>query len=179
MKKSGGWILWTVLLILIAAGCFYLMNYLFDHNDFVSELFTGGAKDQVFGKVAPDSGQSIADKERTFGRIAMCIFTAIVLLQFCAFVVAALVVNGVRRGAQATALRLKELENADVFFDVPLYIGLFGTISGFLLMVFSTQSSLVIAYSSTLIGIILSLILRLALLFPLRRKLLYSGGKTK
>ena len=46
-------------------------------------------------------------------------------------------------------------------------------------MVFSTQSSLVIAYSSTLIGIILSLILRLGLLYPLRRKLLCSGGDEK
>ena len=87
--------------------------------------------------------------------------------------------NGIRRGSAAVKIRLKELDNADIFFDVPLYIGLFGTISGFLLMVFSTHSSLVIAYSSTLFGIILSLVLRLALLYPLRKKLLSSGGDEK
>jgi len=89
------------------------------------------------------------------------------------------VVNSIRRSGEGTKLRLKQLENADIFFDVPLYIGLFGTISGFLIMVFSTQSSLVIAYSSTLIGIILSLLLRLALLYPLRKKMLSCGGDEK
>ena len=64
------------------------------------------------------------------------------------------------------------LENADIFFDVPLYVGLFGTVSAFLVMTFSPQSSRLIAYSSTLIGIIFSLILRLAMLWPLRQKLL-------
>ncbi|MBS1370281.1 MAG: hypothetical protein HPZ91_10040 [Lentisphaeria bacterium] len=179
MKKTGSRILLAVLLILVAAGCFYLMNYLFDHTEIVPELFTGGAKDQVLGKVTPGSEQTLAAQERAFGRIAMCIFTAIVLLQLTSFIIAALVVHGVRRGTEAIKIRLKELENADIFFDVPLYIGLFGTVSGFLLMVFSTHSSLVIAYSSTLIGIILSLILRLALLYPLRKKLLCSGGDEK
>lgn len=69
-------------------------------------------------------------------------------------------------------LKLKKLENADIFFDVPLYVGLFGTVSAFLVMTFSPQSSRLIAYSSTLIGIIFSLILRVVLLFPYRQKLL-------
>ena len=40
MKKTGNRILLAILLIVIAAGCFYLMNYLFDHTELVPELFT-------------------------------------------------------------------------------------------------------------------------------------------
>ena len=179
MKKTGNRVLLAILLILVAAGCFYPMNYLFDHTELVPELFMGGAKEQVLGRVEPGSPQTLAAQERAFGRVAMCVFTGIGLLQLFSFVIAAIVVNGIRRGTAAVKIRLKELENADIFFDVPLYIGLFGTISGFLLMVFSKHSSLVIAYSSTLFGIILSLVLRLALLYPLRKKLLCSGGDEK
>ena len=69
------------------------------------------------------------------------------------------------------------VENADIFFDIPLYVGLFGTVSAFLVMTFSPQSSRLIAYSSTLIGIIFSLILRVTMLYPLRRRLL-RGNET-
>ena len=67
---------------------------------------------------------------------------------------------------------MSRLENAEIFFDVPLYVGLFGTISAFLVMAFSPQSSRLIAYSSTLIGIVFSLILRLTLQYPLRQSLI-------
>jgi hypothetical protein len=64
-----------------------------------------------------------------------------------------------------------------VIFDVPLYVGLFGTVSAFLVMTFSPQSSRLIAYSSTLIGIIFSLLLRLTMQFPLKNKLLGVAEK--
>ena len=195
MKKTGSRILLVILLILAVAGFLYLMNYLFDHTEVVPGIFSGAAREQVFGRVEAGSEATIAAQDRAFARIAMFIFSTIVAMQFVAFAVAVAVVAGpgtgktktlvarvvhlIRRSGDAVKLRLKQLENADIFFDVPLYIGLFGTISGFLVMVFSTQSSLVIAYSSTLIGIILSLILRLGLLYPLRRKLLCSGGDEK
>ena len=51
-------------------------------------------------------------------------------------------------------------------------MGLFGTVSAFLVMTFSPQSSRLIAYSSTLIGIIFSLVLRLTLQYPTKRRLL-------
>ena len=107
-----------------------------------------------------------------FGRISMLIFSVITVMQFLAFCVAFVVIGGIKKGADSVKLKLKKLENADIFFDVPLYVGLFGTVSAFLVMTFSPQSSRLIAYSSTLIGIIFSLILRVVLLFPYRQKLL-------
>ena len=179
MKTTGNRILLLILIILVVSGFLYLMNYLFDHTQIVSEIFSGVGREQVLGKVAPDSAATLAAQDRTFARIAMFLFSSIVALQFLAFVLAATVIHSIRCGLATAKLQLKQLENADIFFDVPLYVGLFGTICGFLVMVFSTQSSLIIAYSSTLIGIIMSLALRLGLLYPLRKKLLTSGGDEK
>ena len=86
-------------------------------------------------------------------------------------------VSRIRRNKESAALKLKRLDNSDVIFDVPLYVGLFGTVSAFLVMTFSPQSSRLIAYSSTLIGIIFSLLLRLTMQFPLKNKLLGVAEK--
>jgi predicted membrane-bound spermidine synthase len=72
---------------------------------------------------------------------------------------------------------MKQLDNAEIFFDVQLYVGLFGTVSAFLVMTFSPQSSRLIAYSSTLIGIIFSLVLRVTVQYPLRKKLILAEAK--
>ena len=78
---------------------------------------------------------------------------------------------GIRSGDSSAEMKLKQLDNAEIFFDIPLYVGLFGTVSAFLVMTFSPQSSRLIAYSSTLIGIIFSLVLRLSLQYPMTRRL--------
>ena len=101
----------------------------------------------------------------------MWIFIFITLLQFAAVWVGYAVVSSIAGSSDSVKLKLRSLDNAEVFFDVPLYFGLFGTVSAFLVMTFSPQSSRLIAYSSTLIGIIFSLFLRLILQYPLRRRL--------
>ena len=97
--------------------------------------------------------------------------TAFGLVSAPALALAVAVVAGIRAADDTAEMKLKELEGAELFFDIPLYVGLFGTVSAFLVMTFSPQSSRLIAYSSTLIGIIFSLVLRLSLQYPLRRKL--------
>ena len=64
------------------------------------------------------------------------------------------------------------MENADLFLDLPLYFGLFGTVSSFIVMSFNPQISRLIAYSSTLVGIIFSVVLRVTLQYPIKQKLL-------
>lgn len=181
MKTTGSRVLLLILLILAFGGFLYLMNYLFEHTEIIPEIFSGSTSEQVLGRVAVGSDASIASHDRAFAKIAMFIFSTILSLQAVAFALACAVVHSIRRGSENAKLRIKQLENADIFFDVPLYLGLFGTVSGFLIMVFSTQSSLVIAYTSTLFGIVLSLLLRLGVLYPLRKKLLSatSGGDEK
>ena len=69
-------------------------------------------------------------------------------------------------------------KNADTFLDLPLYIGLFGSVSSVLLISFSPQSSRLVAYSTTLIGIIFSVISRLGILYPAKQKILAEAAKS-
>jgi hypothetical protein len=123
-------------------------------------------------------------RARFTGKISMLIFSAITVLQFVAFGAGVGVVSRIRRNNESAGLKLKRLDNSDVIFDVPLYVGLFGTVSAFLVMTFSPQSSRLIAYSSTLIGIVFSLLLKLTMEYPFRQKLLHladeaSKGESK
>ena len=77
------------------------------------------------------------------------------------------------------AYKLARFKNADTFLDLPLYIGLFGSVSSFLLISFSPQSSRLVAYSSTLIGIIFSVIARLGILYPAKEKIISDAASEK
>lgn len=172
MKSAGSRVLLLILILVLGAAFVYWMNHMFNTSAIMRDMFCGAGNLGVLGEVAPGSPNSLAMQNERFGRISMLIFSVITVMQFLAFGVAFVVIGGIKKGADSVKLKLKKLENADIFFDVPLYVGLFGTVSAFLVMTFSPQSSRLIAYSSTLIGIIFSLILRVVLLFPYRQKLL-------
>ena len=171
MKKSA--FQWSIVLAVVLLGIAFVfaMSYAFRNSSALRDLFSGASSD-AFGEVAANSKESIASRNRTTATISMYIFSVITALQFVAFGVGAAVVAGIRRGGEAAKVQLSRLENAEIFFDVPLYVGLFGTISAFLVMAFSPQSSRLIAYSSTLIGIVFSLVLRLTLQYPMRQSLI-------
>ena len=172
MKSAGSRVLLLILILVLGAAFVYWMNHMFNTSAIMRDMFCGAGNPGVLGEVAPGSPNSLAMQNERFGRISMLIFSVITVMQFLACGVAFVVIGGIKKGADSVKLKLKKLENADIFFDVPLYVGLFGTVSAFLVMTFSPQSSRLIAYSSTLIGIIFSLILRVVLLFPYRQKLL-------
>ena len=146
-----------------------LSVYYFNNNPQFRELFSGSSSS--LGSVGPESEESLAQRVEFTGKVSMWIFIFITLLQIAALWVGYAVVSSIRHSSDPIKLKLRSLDNAEVFFDVPLYFGLFGTVSAFLVMTFSPQSSRLIAYSSTLIGIIFSLLLRLILQYPLRRQL--------
>lgn len=173
MKVSRFGMVWFILTILFGAGFMVWMHLSFQSGGCMRDLFCGVAgMSEAFGQVEADSPASLAARDAFFGHLSMMIFGAITVLQFLSFAIAFMVLDGIRKGGGRPALQLKKLENAEIFFDVPLYVGLFGTVSAFLVMTFSPQNSRLIAYSSTLIGIIFSLVLRLLLHYPMRKKLL-------
>ena len=160
----------TLIAVVIIGAAFAAASiYFFRNSEEFHQLFSGSANG--LGTVGPESEESLADRMEFTGRISMGIFIFITLLQLLALWIGYAVVSGIRHSDDPVKLKLRSLDNAEVFFDVPLYFGLFGTVSAFLVMTFSPQSSRLIAYSSTLIGIIFSLFLRLLLQYPLRRKL--------
>ena len=67
--------------------------------------------------------------------------------------------------------KLEAIANEDILFDLPLYAGLMGTVVGFMLISMGFSFSRDVAYVSTVIGIIASAGMRIAILRPVRRRL--------
>jgi hypothetical protein len=68
-------------------------------------------------------------------------------------------------------LQLKRLENLDTFLDLPLYAGLALTVCSFLLITYNPGVSRLLAYTSTIIGIIAAVTLRVYIVHPLKERL--------
>lgn len=75
----------------------------------------------------------------------------------------------------APDLKLHEIENEDVLFDLPLYLGLGGTVLGFVLISRGVSNSRDVAYISTIVGILASAAMRYWILRPARGRILSSG----
>ena len=69
----------------------------------------------------------------------------------------------------------KMLDNAEFYFDLPIYLGLCGTVIAFILMTFDPSGSRLIAYSTTASGILLSAYMRGALLLPMKKQLVKNS----
>ncbi|MGD0650371.1 MAG: hypothetical protein ABSA97_04400 [Verrucomicrobiia bacterium] len=72
----------------------------------------------------------------------------------------------------AATLRLKRLENLDVFLDLPLFTGLALTVIAFILIALDAGMSRHFAYTSTVVGILSSVSLRIRYQYPLKERLI-------
>ncbi len=75
-------------------------------------------------------------------------------------------------GAEAP-LRLKRLDNLDIFLDLPLFTGLALTVVAFILITLDAGMSRHFAYTSTVVGILSSVSLRIRYLYPLKERLIH------
>ena len=178
MKKNLLMLLNIVVLFLFATTVFLMISYVYNLSPFFRGLFEGTSG----GAGAASGGTAVGgDPEMAifYSKLSFYIFSSIIVIQFTALFVAFRVFRGLRLSKECVELKLKKIENADIFLDLPLYIGLFGTVSSFIVMTFNPQISRLIAYSATLIGIIFSVMLRVALQFPLRQQLLDAANENK
>jgi uncharacterized membrane protein len=70
------------------------------------------------------------------------------------------------------ALRLRRLDNLDVFLDLPLFTGLALTVIAFILITLNAGMSRHFAYTSTVVGILSSVSLRIRYQYPLKERLI-------
>lgn len=175
MKTQTSWGKLATLYVGVGAFISVIMVLFFKYNEFFRSLFY----DRVTppgGKLAEISPEQAAENVRVItenaARLSFSVMLFILLLQVFAFLTALLVFRSLSKSQENISLKLKKLENADLFLDLPLYFGLFGTVSSFIIMSFNPQVSRLLAYSSTLVGIIFSVILRLALQYPIRQRFL-------
>ena len=160
----------AVLVIIIVL----VLAYFYRNNDFFRSLFEGSVSAPT--QIASENDFHEAEKNiEQMALLSFVILVFILVLQAFAFVTAVAVFSGLKRSTESVNVRLKKLENADIFLDLPLYFGLLGTVSSFIVMSFNPNISRLIAYSSTLVGIIFSVILRLALQYPLKQALICAA----
>lgn len=165
-------VLFLIIAAAVAAGCFYCYK---NCADFKALFGPGGT--EVLGKA--DIRQSLAARSERAGLISLYIFTGIIILQILVLFVAAAVLRSIRKSPDTAKIKLAKLANADIFLDLPLYIGLFGSVSSFMVMSFSSSSGQLIAYSSTLIGIFFCTGLRVFVQYPLKSKLISQDDNGK
>lgn len=170
MKKYQYLLISTALFIILAAAVAAGCLYCYEHCAGFKALFGVGGT-EVIGKSA-NIRQTLAERSEQAGFFALCLFTAIIIIQILALFTAVGVLRKIRISTETAEVKLAKLANADIFLDLPLYIGLFGSVSSFMVMSFSSSSGQLIAYSSTLIGIIFCTCMRVLLMYPLKSKLL-------
>lgn len=169
MTKKSGYLV-GLIIALVGVICLAGFVYLFETDDLFRAQFIAG--DPPVMTESTEAGRAATAQRNEFvGKVSFGIFLGLFVLQFAAIISSHFVINNISCKNISGEDKLKQLENADLFFDLPLYIGLFGTVSSFMIMTFSPGSFL-IAYSSTLVGILFSIVLKLLLLYPVKSRLL-------
>jgi len=125
---------------------------------------------------ATASGESVASAV-TEGTDSAFVSGTVVLFSLVVHVVVWFLVRGKIRQVEddenATAqLRLKRLENLDVFLDLPLFMGLALTVIALILIALNAGMSRLFAYTSTVVGILSAVSLRIRYLYPLKERLI-------
>jgi len=178
VKNTSKLLVWAVVYAVIAILIILVFGYFYRSNDFFRSLFEGNVTTPTqlaAGSDIREAAKTVESINRTGARLSFFILVFILILQAFAFVTAAAVFSGLKRSTEAVSVRLQKLDNADLFLDLPLYFGLLGTVASFVVMSFNPNISRLIAYSSTLVGIIFSVILRLTLQYPLKQTLICAA----
>ncbi len=170
MKKTVAFLFNIVVPALLAVAVFAAMILAYDSSDFFRALFTGEGSGSVLGSVAAGATETIAERAQFAGRVSMYVCSLILALQICCFYFGFKVTRGIDRSDALPEIKLKRFKNAGNIMDLPLYVGLFGTVASFLVITYSPNSGKLIAYSSTLAGIIASTILRTLVLYPAQNR---------
>jgi hypothetical protein len=102
---------------------------------------------------------------------------ASIVLQLTAWGAASRRFHAVRKMGVAVESKLKMLENIEVYFDLPLYFGLLGTVVSFILITVFPDAGLMFAYVSTGLGIIVSISLRLLYITPYKQLLIEAQDR--
>ncbi len=171
-------LIYNIVIVAVAIIIILILSFLYRKNDFFRSLFEGNvtAPTQIASENdIREAAKNVESINRTAAHLSFVILVFILILQAAAFMTAAKVFSALKRSTEAVSIRLKKLENADLFLDLPLYFGLLGTVASFIVMSFNPNISRLIAYSSTLVGIIFSVILRLVFQYPLKQALITAA----
>lgn len=127
--------------------------------------------------VAAGAGETANPATSAMGADNALLSGTVVLFSLVVHVVVWFFVRGKIRRVEddesaAAALRLKRLENLDIFLDLPLFMGLALTVIALILIALNAGMSRLFAYTSTVVGILSAVSLRIRYLYPLKERLI-------
>jgi hypothetical protein len=129
--------------------------------------------------LAAGTGQTAASTVAMGGRDNALLSGMVVLISLAVHAVVWFFVRGKIRQVEddetaTPELRLKRLENLDVFLDLPLFTGLALTVIAFILITLNAGMSRHFAYTSTVVGILSAVSLRIRYVYPLKERLIQT-----
>lgn len=134
-----------------------------------------GSTPEQTGAISPEMVAQAQEMAARIGRrLAWVMVLASAVMQIGAWIAAGLKLHAVRKSGHSAGKQLQLLEAIDIYFDLPLYFGLLGSVGSFILITFFPDAGLMFAYASTAMGIIVSVILRLGYHTPFKQELLQS-----
>lgn len=127
------------------------------------------------GAISPEMVAQAQQMAARIGRrLAWVMVLSSAVMQAGAWIAAGLKLRSVRTSEHCIAKKLQLLEAIDIYFDLPLYFGLLGSVGSFIMVTFFPDAGLMFAYASTAMGIIVSVILRLGYHTPFKQELLQA-----
>ncbi len=125
------------------------------------------------GAISPEMVAQAQEVAQQLGqRMAWVMVLVSAMLQIFAWIAALAKMRILKQSDFGVAKKLELLEAIDIYFDLPLYFGLLGSVGSFIVITFFPDAGLMFAYASTAMGIIVSVILRLGYNTPFKQELL-------
>lgn len=133
----------------------------------------GAPVSQGSGAISPEMMAQAQEMAARIGRrMAWVMVLSSAVLQMGAWMAASLKLKALKRTAYGARKKIELLDTIDIYFDLPLYFGLLGSVGSFIVITFFPDAGLMFAYASTAMGIIVSVILRLGYYTPFKQELL-------
>jgi hypothetical protein len=150
-------------LVIVAVAALLAANYFFPEG--------GAAIDQVSLISQAGLEEIMASSQKIGGMLTWFFVLLALCMQAAAWAVAIMRFRRVCNLDVSEEEKLEQLEHLEIYFDLPLYLGLLGTVISFILIAIYPDTGLMYAYASTALGIIVSVILRLGYLTPYQQSL--------
>lgn len=112
-------------------------------------------------------------------QITLLILLLFFILQLVIYIFCLIKLAEIQRHPVSQQTKLRLLDNEEQLFDLGLYVGLAGTVAALItLSIGIVEASLMMAYASTLLGILFVAFLKIMHVRPLKRRLLLEMQKS-
>lgn len=162
---------WVMLIAILAFVGF--MAYFIQTNQAVLEESPAELEDEEVPMMIAEMVDSEMVNAQSVGTtLSWIVIGFAVFMQLIAWIAAAQKIGSVKKSGSSIEERFSHLDAIEVYFDLPLYLGLLGTVLSFILITIYPEAGLMFAYVSTGIGIVVSVILHLFYLTPYKQELI-------